>query len=796
MIKEKILIIKTGYSETLVKDSDSRVVSLGDVLRITPLLNLYKDHLVTWVADKYAFPLLEDNPYIDRLWDISDPFVIEQLKTEKFDTLINLEKIPGICALADKIHAWKRYGFRFDSDTGKAEAYDNSFEVLAVASERGKQDNKNNLASQNSSGLPIKENSKFIGNEKTSQQLLFEMVGKTFNGEDYVLGYKPKTVEIYDIGLNTTMGSKWPSKSWSIEKWARLKERLEKDGYKVSQQDQQGPSVTKNINGYMDWINSCKTIVTIDSAGTHLALALKKKTIALFGPTSHKEYEFYGRGKAILPSKIPECLPCFEPYCHQERNCMEDITVNMVYDEVIQLINGKNLINGKEEREELTEDVLLITIKDPKKSSDFVVEFKENLENDQISRFSKKNFAQISSGNDIEAKFSKEEDFPEQSETFQILSPASNESTKRDKVYSAGKLAFHKEKLKDLKEGKHTPPITIRFKPINKCNHKCFYCSYAPDWEYLLSETIKEEDMMPWEKIEETIDSFKELGVKAITWTGGGEPLLHPQADKFLQKTLECGLDLAIITNGQLLTGKRAEILSKASWVRVSTESINEDIFHEIRKIPKKMFHALQDNLRKFAKMKDPSCEFGINFVITKINWHTVYDAAKYFKEMGFNHIKFSPLFTPRGFEKYHEEFKEKVIEQLNRAMVEVADDKFHIYTTYENDFKLSGVTKRDYDRCFMIECLVVVGADSNVYTCQDKAYSDGGRLGTIKDKTFKELWYDSGFIERIKNFNPRKSCNHHCAKDGRNITIGEIMGDFDNMDDFKPKSIKHVNFV
>ena len=132
--KHKILIIKTGYAEILDKESNSRIVSLGDVLRTTPLLNLFKEEHVTWVTDKKAFPLLEGNPYIERLWDLSDPLTIEQLKSETFDTLINLEKIPGICALTEKIKAWRRFGFRFNPEKGTADAYDRSFEVLAVGS--------------------------------------------------------------------------------------------------------------------------------------------------------------------------------------------------------------------------------------------------------------------------------------------------------------------------------------------------------------------------------------------------------------------------------------------------------------------------------------------------------------------------------------------------------------------------------------------------------------------------------------------------------------------------------------
>ena len=42
--KRKVLIIKTGYSEVLHNEYDSRKVSKGDVLRATAILHLYKQH--------------------------------------------------------------------------------------------------------------------------------------------------------------------------------------------------------------------------------------------------------------------------------------------------------------------------------------------------------------------------------------------------------------------------------------------------------------------------------------------------------------------------------------------------------------------------------------------------------------------------------------------------------------------------------------------------------------------------------------------------------------------------------
>lgn len=272
MKKIKILIIKLGYSETL--DSEiGRVVSLGDVLRTTPILRAlkkkYPNSYISWLVSDKAEPLLHNNQYIDRtlVWDDFVPF---QLQSEKFDLLINLEKVPGICALSDKIDAWNKQGFRFNNETGNYDGYKQGLEMIDYI------------------------NQKKIGKSSKDcwQKSLIKLLGLKWSKENYVLGYEPKTKETYDVGFNFEVGTKWPEKAMPMKKWEHIAKQLEQnDKHCVWQEG------LNSIYDYIDWINSCKTIITHDSLGLHIALALNKKVIALFGPTSSKEVCF-------LPSTI------------------------------------------------------------------------------------------------------------------------------------------------------------------------------------------------------------------------------------------------------------------------------------------------------------------------------------------------------------------------------------------------------------------------------------------------------------------------------------------------------------
>ncbi len=276
----KILIIKLGLSETLDPEI-GRVTSYGDVLRTTPILYALKEKYpysqITWLTDEAAMPLLKNNYYIDRLL-IWDTFTGFQLLEEKFDIVINLEKISGLCAITKRINAWKKYGFRFDEVSGSYNVYEGSEYAFDMCT-----------------GHKKKENT------QPWQKILIEMLGCKWRMQRYILGYEPVTEEVFDIGLNHKVGSKFPEKAWPQEKWKELKSFLEKKGYNVSWQ-----RGLNNLFEYIDWINSNKMIISTDSLGLHIALALNKKVLGLFGPTSAKEVFFYDNSDYIQKDRTEQ----------------------------------------------------------------------------------------------------------------------------------------------------------------------------------------------------------------------------------------------------------------------------------------------------------------------------------------------------------------------------------------------------------------------------------------------------------------------------------------------------------
>jgi lipopolysaccharide heptosyltransferase II len=317
-MQAKILIIKLGYSETL--DSEiGRVVSLGDVLRATVILRAlkqkYPDSHISWVVSEKAEPLLVQNEFIDRVlvWDQFVPF---QLMREKFDILINLEKIPGVCAVADMIEAWTKYGFRFDSIKGSYDAYEKGLRFIDY------------IASKKSDKL-----------KSAWQQVMVELLGGVeWNGQRYIIGYKPKTALMFDVGLNYQVGPKWPTKGMPVAAWRLLEKKLSAAGYKVSWQQGQG-----DLFEYMDWIYACRLLISSDSLGLHIAFAFDRKVVGLFGPTDPSEIYLYNESVVVRSDCGCKKMPCWSPGCLTGLNCMDHLDLDDIVAKVGVILDDARL---------------------------------------------------------------------------------------------------------------------------------------------------------------------------------------------------------------------------------------------------------------------------------------------------------------------------------------------------------------------------------------------------------------------------------------------------------------------
>lgn len=341
--------------------------------------------------------------------------------------------------------------------------------------------------------------------------------------------------------------------------------------------------------------------------------------------------------------------------------------------------------------------------------------------------------------------------------------------------YNYYKIFHYPDKLEAIKRGVLTPPIHIRLKPTNVCNHNCYYCSYRVS-NLSLGEDMNDRESLSRDKMLELCRDFKNMGIKAVTLSGGGEPLCYKHIAELIKNLHEIGIKIGINTNGTLIKGRLAEVIARCcTWVRISVDGWDNDSYAKYRDCSKTAYEGLLDNVKELKGLTQ-SCTIGLNLVIDHENYTHMQKIIHDFKSAGADIVKISECIVSNdGVENnlYHKPIFDKVKEQINHLKRLYNDGKFSIVDKY-HDLPLKFF--KDYNKCLFMNYLVVIGADANVYSCHDKAYTKKGIIGSIKDVSFKELWSHTETLNKINSINPSIDCNHHCGEDMKNRLLHDYL--------------------
>jgi ADP-heptose:LPS heptosyltransferase len=92
----------------------------------------------------------------------------------------------------------------------------------------------------------------------------------------------------------------------------------------------------------IEWIRLCELMVTNDTGPMHVAAALRKPVVALFGPTEPRRTGPYGQVDRVLQFDLP-CVPCMKDSCAYSKpmECLRALTPDRVVDCVAGLLQPK-----------------------------------------------------------------------------------------------------------------------------------------------------------------------------------------------------------------------------------------------------------------------------------------------------------------------------------------------------------------------------------------------------------------------------------------------------------------------
>ena len=321
--------------------------SLGDVVQALPVLRLLKRHLpaseIFWWIDSQFAPLLENDPDLTGIvrferqrWAAPRHWPealrsIRRLRAQNFDWVIDLQ-----CLARSGAFAWLANGkFLIGLDEPREGArgfYDvavrrPSFHTHAVDWY---------LAVLPRLGVPLHWNFQWL---PESPPLAESVRLKWQTGGTRWIALQP--------------GARWPTKRWRVEYFAELVHRLAKTFPAArfailggAEDKPLGETISRAVAGrcldlcgqtslpeMVEWLRLCDLMVTNDTGPMHVAAALGKPLVALFGPTEPRRTGPYRQLNSVLRIDLP-CSPCLKSHCHyvKPNECLSALSPAAVFE--------------------------------------------------------------------------------------------------------------------------------------------------------------------------------------------------------------------------------------------------------------------------------------------------------------------------------------------------------------------------------------------------------------------------------------------------------------------------------
>lgn len=316
---EKILLIKPS--------------AIGDVVHTLPILNLLrrrwpKAH-ITWMLTPLCAELLQNNPQLDdivlfhrrqlgRGW--RDPQATAGLwkfttglRKRKFDLVVDLQGLFRSGYLAWRSGAPVRVGFA-EAREGATLFY--THRVPDAAGERDPLRKGHRHAVERYLDLAAA-----LGCGRGPVEFPLYLTDAEKQWATQV------TADIQPFAL-LIPGSVWPTKRWPAQRFADLALQLRAmHGLKIvtagsenerELAEQINPDLNlagqTNLRQLIALINAAKIVIANDSGPMHIAVALQRPLVTLFGPTNPELTGPYGRLDHVARLNIP-CSPCFSRKC-------------------------------------------------------------------------------------------------------------------------------------------------------------------------------------------------------------------------------------------------------------------------------------------------------------------------------------------------------------------------------------------------------------------------------------------------------------------------------------------------
>jgi radical SAM protein with 4Fe4S-binding SPASM domain len=344
------------------------------------------------------------------------------------------------------------------------------------------------------------------------------------------------------------------------------------------------------------------------------------------------------------------------------------------------------------------------------------------------------------------------------------------------------KLLRHSEKVQHMLAGERVYPISVEIDLSNICNHGCPWCSF---------NGFRQENWKSWDgpRMLSLLGELAEVGVKSITFTGGGEPLVHAQAAEIFQRCADLGMEFGVVTNGRRLEGPVVSVIAKhATFARVSLDAGTPQTHQLLHATATPEYARILLNMQALRDAAGPRLTIGASFCVFDVNKQEIGPAAAKVKATGANYLEVRPVFPTEwrggGFgNPLTEEHIDEARSQLENAKAAHDSATFRVIGMIQRFDQVFNRAK-DYEKCHIGPLTTVINADGYIYHCCQQRGMPNFRAGSVMDMPFSKVWWNAQHQAMVDAIDISK-CGP-CRYDGYNRIVEETF----------LRDAMHANFI
>jgi len=337
------------------------------------------------------------------------------------------------------------------------------------------------------------------------------------------------------------------------------------------------------------------------------------------------------------------------------------------------------------------------------------------------------------------------------------------------------KVLFHIDTLAAIRRGETPPPINVEIDLSFRCSLGCEFCHFAYTHTRgpLAGKRDKPAnhtpggDLMDFDLAISIVNQLKAAGVQSITWTGGGEPTLHPRFNDIVQYAHNTGLQQGLYTHGGHINEHRAGILRHVmSWVYISLDECTAADYRRVKGVD--YFKRAKAGINHLLSAQGTAV-IGVGFLLHCDNWQKMNDMVMLGEKLGVDYVQFRPTVlyaqdnpdTPAEYTNWLDEVISGLQAYEGAPHILADTERFQMYRDWNG---------RTYDICHWSAVQTVITPNGKMWTCVNLREHTGDELGDLSQEPFADIW------QRRQRKCVDSQCRVMCRGHIGNLTLDTVM--------------------